>query len=404
MKRAGFLIERVAEMDNLLLAFYNAQKGKSCKKEVIAFRSCLQENLLKIRYRLLAGDALVGNYRTFTIFDPKQRQICAASFEERVLHHALMNVCHPYFEKHLVYDTYAARLGKGTYSALERAHKFIIRYQYVAKLDVRKYFDSIDHGILKKQLSLLFKDPLLVRVFNSIIDTYHSSCPGVGIPIGNLTSQYFANHYLSGFDHFVKERIRVSSYVRYMDDMLLFSNDRQLLNMQVRLVERYLSSELGLQIKPPVIISTKQGVSFLGYRLQGHRIGLNSRSRNRYKKKMNLYRRLLDTGKWSQEDYHVHVLPLTAFTEHAYSKKFRTRYLKSQAAGLEPRESWRQLEQQCQELPCFESQQQQSLEPQQQPWVPGGFGPQLMDSKVDADGHKQVCVLFPTNQGTKRAE
>ncbi|MBR1834768.1 MAG: RNA-directed DNA polymerase [Bacteroidales bacterium] len=366
MKRAGHLIERVADMDNLLWAFCKAQKGKSCKKEVIDYRANLQDNLIEMRERLLAGDVRVGNYSTFTIYDPKERQISAATFDERVLHHALMNVCHPYFDRHLIYDTYATRIGKGTYAALDRAHKFMTCHSHVAKLDVRKYFDSIDHGILKRQLAHLIKDVYVLSAFNRIIDTYHAATRGVGIPIGNLTSQYFANHYLSVFDHYLKERLGVVSYIRYMDDMLLFADDGQLLKGQVQRVHDYLSEELRLQIKPPVIVKTTQGVSFLGYRLQGYRIGLNSRSRNRFIHKMNNYQHLLETEQWSQEEFRIHVVPLVAFAKHAYTKQYRLQLIKSQTARLEPRESGWQLEQQRQELPRDESQQQHSVEPQQQ--------------------------------------
>lgn len=334
MKRTGYLIEQVADMDNLLLAFYKAQRGKVCKMEVAQYRENLQDNLLEMRERLLSGNVLVGRYSTFVIFDPKERTICAASFDERVLHHALMNVCHSYFDRHLIFDTYATRIGKGTYEALDRAHRAMPRYKYVAKLDVRKYFYSIDHAVLKRQLSRLFKDSLLLSAFYSIIDTYHSEQEGKGLPIGNLTSQYMANHYLSDYDHYVKERLKVPVYVRYMDDMLLFGNDRTALSGQVRSVRDYLSENLLLTIKPPQVVATAQGISFLGYRLQGHRIGLNSRSRNRFARKLSLYAYLLDAGVWEQEDYRCHVVPLLAFVEHAYSKKYRLLKLMSQTVGL----------------------------------------------------------------------
>lgn len=334
MKRKGHLIEQVADMDNLMLAFWKAQRGKTAKKEVVRYQEHLMDNLLRMRECLLSGQVDVGYYHTFTIFEPKERHIYASSFDERVLHHALMNICHPYFEKHLIYDTYATRIGKGTYAALERAHSMMPRYRYVAKLDVRKYFDSIDHTILKHHLGHIFKDQLLLSAFDRIIDTYDSSRPGVGVPIGNLTSQYFANHYLSNYDHYVKEQLRVPVYIRYMDDMLLFGDNRTLLREQVEMAANYLSSKLSLELKPPQIVSTGQGVSFLGYRLQKYRIGLNSRSRNRFNRMMTNYTHMVESGAWSQEDYRSHMVPLLAFTQHAYTKKYRRSRLKKQAVGL----------------------------------------------------------------------
>lgn len=324
MRRAGHIMEQVAEMDNLMLAFYKAQRGKVCKREVKDYRARLQENLLALRHELLRGEVREGSYHTFTIYDPKQRQICAAVFGERVLHHALMQVCHEYFERHLIYHTYATRPGKGTYAALEEAHRCAVRYRYVAKLDVRKYFDSIDHAVLKRQLSWLFKDQVLLAVLYRIIDT-HETTPDRGLPIGNLTSQYFANHYLSGLDHYVKERLRVEGYVRYMDDMLLFGNDRATLEGQVHAVERYVADRLLLALKPPLVVATSQGVSFLGYRLQGHRIGLNCRSRNRFAHKMGVYGRLLDEGLWNGTEYRDHIVPLLAFAQHGYTRRYRQR-------------------------------------------------------------------------------
>ncbi len=149
MKRQGYLIERIAAIENLELAFYKAQKGKIAKASVQAFRKNLRENLMVLQAQILSGEVEVGGYHYFTIYDPKKRQICAAPFGQRVLHHALMNVCHPFFEKVQISDSYASRIGKGTYSALEKAKRNGRRFPWFLKLDVRKYFDSIHHGVLR---------------------------------------------------------------------------------------------------------------------------------------------------------------------------------------------------------------------------------------------------------------
>lgn len=158
MKREGYLMERIADPDNLRLAFWKAKRGKSAKLEVMAYQKNLDKNLLFLRNELIAGEVTVGNYHYFKVYDPKERQICAAAFSERVLHHALMHVCHDNFEKYQIYDSYASRLGKGTFAALERATLFQKQYPWFLKLDVRKYFDSIDHSILKNLLRKRFKD------------------------------------------------------------------------------------------------------------------------------------------------------------------------------------------------------------------------------------------------------
>lgn len=325
MKRIGYLMESIADMDNLYLAYYKACRGKQGKSEVIGFGKHLDENLQSLRRQLLSGETKVGRYRYFSIFDPKKRLICAASFRERVMHHAVMNVCHPYFERNLINDTYATRVGKGTYEAIGKAMKALSRYQYVAKLDVRKYFDSISHEVLKAKLRHIFKDGQLLSLFDDIIDSY-STTEGKGLPIGNLTSQYFANFYLSALDHYAKETLRIPLYLRYMDDILLFGDDKSVLKTQIEALEDCVA-KIGLEFKPPIIMSTEVGVTFLGYRVCRHRITLDARSRNRLRKKLKNYSIAHESGEWTDSEYNAHLQPLLAFAEKAYSKRLRRRIM-----------------------------------------------------------------------------
>ena len=145
MKRAGNLIYKITDLNNLYEAFYKASKSKKNKPEVIGYRDDLYQNLIKLQHEITSGNINIGNYHYFTIYEPKKRLICAASFPERVLHHALMNISHPYFENQLISDTYATRINKGTYKAVEKALHYSYRNKYYLKLDIRKYFDSILH-------------------------------------------------------------------------------------------------------------------------------------------------------------------------------------------------------------------------------------------------------------------
>ncbi len=159
MKRAGQLMAAIANRENLLVAFWKAAKGKRAKPDCRLFQANLDGHLDQLQADLLAGQAPVGNYHFFTIHDPKERHICAASFPERVLHHALMNLCEPVLEKAAIYDSYACRKGKGRLAAITRALGYARKYGWYLKLDIRKYFDSIDHAILRRLLYQRFKDP-----------------------------------------------------------------------------------------------------------------------------------------------------------------------------------------------------------------------------------------------------
>ena len=170
MKRASNLINEITDLKNLYEAFYKATKKKQEKPEVEAYRKKLNKNLKQLQNEINTGNIAIGNYHYFTIYEPKERLICAASFPERVLHHAIINVCHPFFESKQISESYATRLEKGTYKAVEKAKYNCKHYKYYLKLDIRKYFDSISHRILNHKLQTIFKDPLLLYIFYQIID------------------------------------------------------------------------------------------------------------------------------------------------------------------------------------------------------------------------------------------
>jgi hypothetical protein len=333
VKRAGYLIEQIADVENLRLAFWKAKKGKGAKGDVIAFGRNLDKNLLAISREILDGSVSVGNYRYFTVYDPKERLICAAKFGERVLHHALMNVCGPLFERFQIYDSYATRPGKGQFAALERVRGWVKEGAWFCKLDARKFFDSISHDVLYRLLCGKFKDWRLLGIFRRIIDSYGAS-PGRGVPIGNLTSQYFANFYLAYADHFIKETLRVKMYVRYMDDMLmLHSSKESLINLSGD-VRRYCENELRLELKPACLNGAEAGIPFLGFVVFPRLVRLNKNSKKRFLRKNSLYAKKLRLGEWSQKEYAQHAEPLLAFTRFADSLCFRRNAVSKTEAGL----------------------------------------------------------------------
>ncbi|MBQ7690728.1 MAG: group II intron reverse transcriptase domain-containing protein [Muribaculaceae bacterium] len=312
----GHLIERIAQTANLQEAFLRAARGKGCTQAVLRFRDNLHPELEAIASELLDGSYRFGPYRFFIVFDPKRRMICAAPFRDRVTMHAMMRICHPVLDAYQTADSYASRVGRGTYAALERARRLAQRYQWWAKLDVCKYFDSIDHGVLMRQLCRLFKDGVLLRLWADQLDGYHTT-PGRGLPIGNLTSQYFANHYLALADHHARERLHVPGMVRYMDDVLLFDSDRHRLNDLVARYSAYATHELALEMHDPVINSSNQGIPFLGYVVRPSGLRLNARSRKRFITKMARWAAWLRQGLVSEQEYVNHVTCLMAFVDKA---------------------------------------------------------------------------------------
>jgi hypothetical protein len=333
----------------------------------------LDAHLEELQQSLLSGNVTVGNYHYFKIRDPKERTICAASFSERVLHHAVMNLCEPILERASVSDSYACRKGKGRLAAVERAQQYACQYRWFLKLDVRKYFDSIHHETLRGLLRGTFKDPAVLVLFDAIIDSYQTA-PRRGLPIGNLTSQHFANFYLAPLDRFIKERLQRRAFVRYMDDFVVWGDSAQELRDVRNQVREFLATELHLELKPNMIINrTELGMDFLGYRIFPDKVRLARRSKVRFARKFRRYEQAYLRGEWAELQLQQRVQALLSFVMPADSRDYRLHVLKRfgvVAHGLEPRDSRRQLEQQRVELPGGEPQQQLAGQQEQQPRVP----------------------------------
>ncbi|GHV19544.1 hypothetical protein FACS189494_01420 [Spirochaetia bacterium] len=183
------------------------------------------------------------------------------------MHHAIMNILEPLFERQMIYHTYACRKNKGAHAAVLYAFKNGKSNNLFLKLDVRKYFDSIDHAVLKQKLNRIIKDVRVLNLLFGIIDSYHNDT-GRGLPIGNLTSQFFANLYLSGMDHYINEQQKPAAYVRYMDDFILWAGVKNELKGMYKKIENYTENELNLKLKQPVIGKTEYGLPFLGFMIK----------------------------------------------------------------------------------------------------------------------------------------
>lgn len=326
MKRKNKLITLIADIDNLRLAFWKASKGKRHSEAVLEYQNHLEQNLLHLRQQILVVRPNVGNYYTFTVYDPKKRLICAADFAEQVLHHALMNICHNDFEKKQIYTSCASRKNKGTSFALEMAQRHTRKYAYFLKLDVRKFFDSINQATLKTQLSAMYKDKALLSIFEAIIHSYHTEV-GKGIPIGNLSSQYFANHYLAELDHYIKETLKCKAYIRYMDDMLLFAEDKSSLKAMYTAIKEYTKTRIQLDLKQPILRKTYLGVPFLGYLVLPTQLRLLQKSKKRFFKKFKQLEHQLHKQQISQKQYQAHANSLFSFAMKANTKNLRKKML-----------------------------------------------------------------------------
>jgi RNA-directed DNA polymerase len=328
MKRAGRLYRKIHTHENLCLAFWKAARGKQDRREVIAFRNDFDDRLRKLQKELINHAPDIGHYHVFKVHDPKQRNICAAAFPERVLHHAVMNLCEPVLEAYAIHGSYACRKGKGARKALDRAQRFARKYDWYLKLDIRKYFDTIDHRILLDLLARRFKDKELMQLFEKLLDTYHTA-PGKGMPIGNLVSQHLANFYLGAFDHWIKEEQRVKGYLRYMDDMIVFGQDRTALKALLKRIGHYLDRNLALQLKDAVALNRcRNGLTFLGYRVFPDKIRLSARSKRRFISKFRQYEQKWQNGEWSTRTLVRHMEPLIDFTRAAAAEGLRRSVIK----------------------------------------------------------------------------
>lgn len=239
MKRAGALWEPVTGFGNLLCAYHKARLGKRGRADVAAFALELEPALFALQRELRAGAWQPGPYRQISIYERKPRLVSVAPFRDRVVHHALMNHLAPVLDARFLYDSYACRPGKGVHAAVARYQRWAGRYADVMQLDLRGYFASIEHAALMRQLGLCVKERPLLDVLERLIDSFHTAgCPGRGLPIGNLTSQWFANLYLDALDHWIKQGLKVPAYLRYVDDLVLLADDKAFLQQARRAIGR----------------------------------------------------------------------------------------------------------------------------------------------------------------------
>jgi RNA-directed DNA polymerase len=331
MKRCGTLMPEILLYDNLMLAFAGAAKGKSDRKDVIAFRRSLDKNIRDLQSRLAAGTMTFGQYRFFTVHDPKTRQICAAAFVERVAHHALMNVCGPILDRSQIHHSYACRTGKGQHKALKQAAQWANHHDYYLKMDIARFFDSIDHTILKTLLARRIKDKQVLALLSQIIDSYHTA-PGRGLPLGNLTSQCFANFYLNPFDLWIKQTRKARHYIRYMDDMLIPGDKPTLVSIRDH-SETWLNDTLGLRLKHGGQINrTDKGIGFLGSVVYPGMLRMQARAKQRITARMKTYEKKYQADTMDEQALQERACAVWAGLMHINSLGWRKNFVQKRGS------------------------------------------------------------------------
>ncbi len=328
MKRIGYLFDKVYTFENLLKAFTKAYRGSGKGRDACQFNFHLEKELLQLSKELKDRTYFPSKYRYFKIFDPKERVISVAPFRDRVVHHAVVSALEPVFESCFIYDSYATRKGKGTHRAVKRAQIFLKHNKYYLKTDISKYFYSVNHDILLTLIAQKIKDAKLNDLVEKIIqngDAGGGILTGKGLPIGNLTSQFFANVYLNYLDHFIKDHLGKKYYIRYMDDLVIFSNSKEELKDILNNIEKFLSDRLDLMLnnRATCINTGLHGLSFLGFRIFPNLIKIKSENLKRIKYRINEKVYAFKNGLIEEDKF---VMSIRSMFEHVgFSNSFKLR-------------------------------------------------------------------------------
>ena len=319
MKTYKNLYGKFCFLDNLRTAFKKAKKGKNQKPYVKEFKADLESNLLQLKKELEAQTYEPMPLKTFIIRDPKTRVISASDFRDRVVHHALCNIIEPIFDRIFIHDSYASRKGKGTHAALRCFDKFKRRLSsngrliknakdsnmitgYILKADIKHYFASVDHKVMMQIIGRKIKDKKALWLIRKILDNHNSKNTCKGMPIGNLTSQLFANIYLNELDYFVKHKFRAKHYIRYMDDFVILHKYNETLLRWKWQISKFLKIiKLELHPEKSRIFPLHRGVNFLGYRIFYHYKLLKKSNLGILERRLRRFKELYDRNEISYE-------------------------------------------------------------------------------------------------------
>ncbi len=389
MKRYGELFAQITSFDNLLCAAQKAQCCKRFRDEVLAFNYSMERHLFILQRELRDCRYSPGEFRTFLIYEPKRRFISAAPYRDRVVHHALCNIVEPLFDRSFIDSSYACRAGKGTHRGLRAFIKNARKFRHVLRADVQRFFPSIDHQILKDKYRRKIKCEQTLWLMDLILDKSNEPEPVIehffgddllapverrhGLPIGNLTSQLWANVYLNDIDHKMAQTFGGSRYLRYVDDIALFSDSLEELE-QARQMLRSELEGIRLRLHPAKteLLETKRGANFLGFRVLNDRVRVRQENLRRGRKRLRLLCQQANRGLVTAEHVTESLRSWAAHLAHGNTWRLRQKVFGSihvirAGEGIDiPGAAGRQLQQQFNELSLGLSQQQQPGQREQQ--------------------------------------
>ena len=339
MKTIKNLIGKICTFPNALKAYMKARKCKRLRPEVLEFEQNREDNLQKAIDAIQSGEYTPGKYRIFKVWEPKERIIMALPFFDRVIQHMIVNIIEPIFEKRFIFHSYACRKGKGAHEASDTLSKWLYELEvvqgkkiYAIKGDIHHYFQSIDHAVLKTEIRKVIKDAGVLALLDRIIDHNGNMPDGVGIPVGNITSQLFANIYLDALDQFIKHELGVEAYIRYMDDFVILSPDKEQLRNWLARIEQFLREELKLEFNPKTtILAAKNGIDFVGYKHRATHRKVRKDSIKRIKRTI----KKCESGKITKEQLQKSIQSWTGHAGHADSYNLRKKIETLAEAAIE---------------------------------------------------------------------
>jgi len=347
MKTYNKLYKKTHLIENLTSAFKKARKGKSKKDYVINFESNLNKNLKLLHNELKNKTYKPHKLKKFIVRDPKTRIIHASIFRDRIVHHAIINILNPILEKTFIYDSFAGRKNKGTHEAVKRFEYFLRKVSsngrkikkpfnnnsirgFVLKADIKHYFATMNHKILISILRKNIKDEDFINLIKIVLDNFDTKIKGQGVPLGNYTSQFFANVYLNRLDYFVKHRLKAKYYIRYVDDFIILHKDKKVLEEYLIKIKKYLKN-LRLELHPEKseIYPLRNGITFLGYRIFYNYKLLRKRNINHFLNKLKEKLQFYHQGLISKEQLESFLQGWFGYSKFANTYNFRKKIINS---------------------------------------------------------------------------